>query len=128
MGTQQLLLIILGVIIVGIMIAVAVVIFHDNAINSNRDALTNDLMDFASRAQQYYYHTPSNGGGGNSFANITMKLLTNNSANENGSYSVISVDPQQVVFAGRGTYLVGMDSVEVQCTVTPTTYAFVKIH
>ena len=102
MGTQQILLLILGTIIIGIMIAVAVVLFHDNAINSNRDALTNDLMDFASRSQQYYFNTASNGGGGNSFTNITMKRLTNNPANDNGSYSIVSVAAQEVVLDGRG--------------------------
>lgn len=128
MGTQQLLLLILGVIIVGIMIAVAIVMFHDNAVNSNRDALTNDLMEFASRAQKYYHQIPSIGGGGGSFANITLGRLTNDVKNENGSYSIISVAAQEIVLAGRGLYLVGTDSVEVHCTVRSMSYTFSNVH
>jgi hypothetical protein len=128
MGTNQMLLLILGAIVVGIAIAVAVTLFHDSAVNANRDALTNDLMDFASRSQQYYYRTVSNGGGGNSFTNITINMLTNNRFNLNGSYSILDVTPSQVILAGRGLYLVNNDSVEVHCTVTPVAYTFTVIH
>jgi hypothetical protein len=128
MGQQQMLLLVLGTIVVGLAIAVAVVLFHDSAVNSNRDALVNDLMDFASRAQQFYHAPAKNGGGGYSFSTITVAKLTNNVFNENGSYSIVSVAPQQLVLAGRGLYLIDNDSVEVQCTVTPTTYTFEKIH
>ena len=43
MGQQQLLLIILGVIVVGIAVAVGITMFSDSAISANRDAVTNDL-------------------------------------------------------------------------------------
>jgi hypothetical protein len=128
MGQQQILLLILGMIVVGICIAVAVTLFHDAAVSANRDALTNDLMDFASRAQKYYFHTVNDGGGGYTFNNITINKLTNNRYNENGSYSIFSVAPQEIILAGRGLYLVGVDSVEVRCTVTSNTYAFETIH
>ena len=63
MGQQQLLLIILGVIVVGIAVAVGITMFSDNAISANRDAVTNDLVNLASRAQQYYRRPASMGGG-----------------------------------------------------------------
>jgi hypothetical protein len=68
MGQQQLLLIILGVIVVGIAVAVGITMFSDSAINANRDAMVNDLVNLASRAQQFYRRPSSLGGGGNSFA------------------------------------------------------------
>jgi hypothetical protein len=68
MGQQQLLLIILGVIVVGIAVAVGITMFSDSAINANRDALSNDLVNLASRAQQFYRRPTSLGGGGNSFS------------------------------------------------------------
>lgn len=93
MGQQQLLLIILGVIVVGIAVAVGITMFSDSATNANRDALTNDLVNLASRAQQFYRRPTALGGGGNSFALITatpagLARLTNNSKNGNGVYSI----------------------------------------
>ena len=44
MGQQQLLLIILGVIVVGIAVAVGITMFSDSAVNANRDAMVNDLV------------------------------------------------------------------------------------
>jgi hypothetical protein len=91
MGQQQLLLIILGVIVVGIAIAVGITMFTDSAINANRDALSNDLQNLASRAQQFYRRPTALGGGGNSFSLLTtsaITLLTNKPTNGNGSYFI----------------------------------------
>src|SRR5512139_2307107 len=97
MGQQQLLLIILGVIVVGIAVAVGITMFNDSAVSANRDAVTNDLVNLASRAQQYYRRPTALGGGGGSFANLTaaagMRLLTKTSnsgfmVNGNGSYTI----------------------------------------
>jgi len=41
--------------------------FSDSAVNANRDAMTNDLVNLASRAQQFYVVPRRFGGGGNSF-------------------------------------------------------------
>lgn len=128
MGQQQLLLLILGVIIVGIAIAIAITLFRDNAINSNRDAITNDLMDLASRAQQYYHKTLTRGGGGDSFTGLTIYSLTNSPSNLNGNFYVTSISPQEMVLTARGVYLEGADSVEVRCTVDPVAYTLEKIH
>ena len=54
MGQQQLLLIILGVIIVGIAVAVGITMFQDNAVDQNRSAVIADLTTLAAKAQQYY--------------------------------------------------------------------------
>jgi Tfp pilus assembly protein PilE len=68
MGQQQLLLIILGVIIVGIAVAVGITMFQDNAIDQNRSAVIADLTTLAAKAQQFYAKPVTLGGGGNSFA------------------------------------------------------------
>ena len=98
MGQQQLLLIILGVIVVGIAVAVGITMFADSATNANRDALTNDLVNLASRAQQYYRRPTSLGGGGSTFSGITVNaaglaVLTNNASNGNGVYSIVANTP-----------------------------------
>lgn len=93
MGQQQLLLIILGVIVVGIAVAVGITMFQDNAVSANRDAVTNDLVNLASRAQQFYRRPTALGGGGNSFVGLPataagLAKLTSKSSNANGTYSV----------------------------------------
>jgi Tfp pilus assembly protein PilE len=95
MGQQQLLLIILGVIVVGIAVAVGITMFKDNAVSANRDAVTNDLVNLAARAQQYYRRPTALGGGQGSFLGLTqdaagLKKLTSmpNGTNANGTYTI----------------------------------------
>ena len=54
MGQQQLLLIVLGVIIVGIAVVVGINVFTASASQANRDAVVADLTNLASMAQAYY--------------------------------------------------------------------------
>jgi len=94
-GQQQLLLIILSVIVVGIAVTLGITMFSDSSIDANRDALTNDLTNLASRAHQYYRRPSYLGGGGNSFAGLTADVagisrLTNNPKNDNGAYTIAS--------------------------------------
>src|SRR5512142_13699 len=103
MGQQQLLLIILGVIVVGIAVAVGITMFADSAISSNRDAVSNDLVNLAARAQQYYRRPKALGGGGNEFTGLTIEKLTNKPSNANGTYTVTSVAAGEVVIDGEGT-------------------------
>ena len=82
MGQQQLLLIILGVIIVGIAIAVGLSLFSAQSIQSNKDAIINDLNNIAAQAYQYRIR-PSSMAGGNGFYtgfNIPSKMATNANA------------------------------------------------
>ena len=91
MGQQQLLLIILGVVVVGIAIAVGITMFADSAASSNRDEVVADLENLSARAQQYYRKPTSNFGGGYSFNGLTtsaITLLTNKPSNANGVYSI----------------------------------------
>ncbi len=103
MGQQQLLLIILGVIIVGIAVAVGITMFQDSSGSSNRDAVASDLMNLASRAQQYYRKPSSMGGGGNTFNGLTLAALTAKPANSNGVYSLSTGgSATSVVITGTG--------------------------
>ena len=123
MGTQQLLLIILAVILVGIMIAIGMYMFQDQSAASNRDGITNDLVNLAAQAQKYYRRPAILGGGANSFDGLTLAKMTSRPSNENGSYSM-TPDPvpggtTAIVVTGIGTEI-GIDgatSVEVVMTV-----------
>ncbi len=123
MGQQQLLLIILGVIIVGIAIAVSVVMFRDNGVSSNRDALRADLLLLASKAKQYYRRPISMGGGGYSFDGLTMsKIVTSqfSDSNANGSYTLTVNNSKEILLKGIGHIQLDNGSkTEVWCTVSP---------
>jgi Tfp pilus assembly protein PilE len=67
MGQQQLLLIVLGVIIVGIAVVVGINVFTASSMNSNRDAVIADLTTLAAMAQQHYRKPAAMGGGQNAF-------------------------------------------------------------
>ncbi len=109
MGQQQLLLIILGVIVVGIAVAVGITMFSDNAVSANKDAVVNDLVNLASRAQQYYRRPQALGGGGGSFVGLTadaagLAKLTSKASNSNGTYNISAAgSATSVTIHGVGT-------------------------
>jgi Tfp pilus assembly protein PilE len=126
MGQQQLLLIILGVIVVGIAVAVGITMFQDNAVSANRDAVVNDLVNLAARAQQYFRRPTSLGGGQNSFNGLSadatgLKKLVNTNAspwvNANGSYAIITAGTDSmVVIEGTGNEIGNDGSAKVKVT------------
>ena len=119
MGQQQLLLIVLGVIVVGIAIIVGINLFNANAVSSNRDAVISDLNNLAAMAQQYYKKPASMGGGANTFTGWKIPPQIDTTAN--GNYSA-SVSGQSITIDGYGTETGddGSAKVHAQATVTPT--------
>jgi len=98
MGQQQLLLIILGVIIVGIAIAVGLTMFTAQSVGSNRDALISDMTNLAANAYQYRVSPTTMGGGGGEYsAYVIPPSLT---TNENGSYTLGTADASSITFTG----------------------------
>jgi len=91
MGQQQLLLIVLGVIIVGIAVAVGINMFSSSAIEANRDAVTSDITLLSSKAQQHFKKPTSMGGGGNDFDGFAFGAL--DTVNSNGQYRVTGTLP-----------------------------------
>lgn len=134
MGQQQLLLIILGVIVVGIAVVVGIGMFRDNAINANRDALINDLVNLGARGQQYYRRPTSLAGGGNSFVGLTadaagLAKLTSQPTNANGIYSILTAGTvDQVALRGIGNEKFGGQAVEATLTVTSDSLSTTIVH
>ena len=120
MGQQQVLLIILGVVVVGIAVAVGISMFGDSAASTNRDAVTSDLAYLASRAQHYYRRPASMGGGEGSFAGLTFDKLYSASSNSNGRYFINgAVSATQVSLRGVGRERINAaDTVTVDMRVT----------
>lgn len=117
MGQQQLLLIVLGVIIVGISIIAGITIFRENAISSKRDTLFNEANHIAALAVKFYQTPVVMGGGGNSF----IGFIIPNSMVEtpSGSFSAEVFNDRVVLTATGNEVVTGSDSVKVQLTITP---------
>jgi hypothetical protein len=119
MGQQQHLLIILGVVIVGIAIAVGISMFRSSGTDMIRSAVVSDLNYYAGKAKEYYWKPIMLGGGNRSFENITLGRLMLNPENEHGIYSIISTSKDQMVMQGVGKTPANDDSVKVQITIEP---------
>ncbi len=128
MGQNQLLMIILGMVVVGVTVAVAIVLVNQNAITANKDAMAADLMNIAAKAQQYYSTPASMAGGGHSYVGLTantagmLRLVsTAFSDNSNGVYSIRTAGTaSQVVLQGVGREVLSDGSYPtISCTVTP---------
>jgi hypothetical protein len=113
MGQQQLLLIILGVIIVGIAIAVGISMFSSSSVQANKDALINDINNLAANAYQYRIRPTTMGGGGGNYSGYTIptKLVSN----DNGGYTATAI-AAQVTFVG--TSVQGYGTVTAICDST----------
>ena len=129
MGSQQLLLIVLSMVLVGVALAVAISMFQANAVESNRSAITDDLLYFATRAREYYWRPTSLGGGNRSFLGIpSLRFLSQMTENENGRYYLVSTSQHELVIMGIGKIMVGSDSTQVQVIVNEQTNTFQVIH
>lgn len=125
MGQQQLLLIVLGVIVVGIAVVVGINLFNANAQSSNRDAVISDLNNLGAMAQQFYKKPTSMGGGGNTFTggggwSIPVQLRTTANGTYNNPAPVLSDSTVTIVGIGTETGNDGSAPVKATCTVTPT--------
>lgn len=110
MGQQQLLLIVLSTIIVGISIAVGINMVTSSSGQANFDAVMQDVITVSERAREWYRKPALMGGGGNSFADIAagttdmIDLLGWPANNANGDYTVSTAgNATSVVFQGTGT-------------------------
>jgi len=117
LGQQQLLLIVLAIIIVGIAIAVSIQLFRSNAIEAKRDILIEETTSLGVMALQYFKKPAELGGGSKSFVGWTIPSQMVTTAN--GYFLISTVSTTQVIITGTGTEVVtGTDSIEVQTTVT----------
>ena len=140
MGQQQLLLIILGVIIVGIAVAVGITMFQDNAVDQNRNMVIADLQNLAAKAQQYYAKPTTLGGGGNTFT-PTVAPLTADAAglavlagtaftnNANGTYTLTAVGAASITLHGEGKTAQSDNTLpKYDLVVGPTTTVLTKVN
>jgi hypothetical protein len=119
-GQQQLLLIVLGIVVIGIAIALAMSLFRSNAIENKRDILSHECINLGSNAMGYYRKPESFGGGGRKFTGWNMPENLKVSAN---GYFTAEVLENSVIITGTGNEVItGTDSIKVQVTVYPDNY------
>ncbi len=101
MGQQQLLLIILGVIVVGIAIAVGISQFSAHSTQANKDGVTSSLVNISANAYQFRIRPTTMGGGGGQYTGYTIpsRMATDN----NGAYTVSSVSATSAVLKGTSS-------------------------
>jgi len=93
MGTQQILLIVLSVIIVGIAVAVGITMFNQQTLNSARQAIIGDMNNMAATAQAWYKTPVSMGGAGYTIGtsaedDLEAYIGANMLDNDNATYTV----------------------------------------
>ena len=127
MGQQQLLIIVMAFIIVGAAVVAGLLLFADNAVDRNRDAVLSDLMHLSARAHAYYRRPRIFGGGEGSFVGLTtnlqgMKKLVNTQAypwvSDNGRYRIaVAGTKESVILRGYGNELGKDPSLPVAVTI-----------
>ena len=123
MGQQQLLLIVLGVIVVGIAVVVGINLFTANAVSSNRDGVVADLTNIAANAQQFYRKPTAMGGGGYTFTGFTIPAEIDTTPN--GNYTA-TVAAQTVTLVGKGNEKNAGSVIQHTATVTSSSITTVK--
>jgi len=88
-GQQQLLLIVLSIIIVGIAVVIGLGLFSEGADQANIDQVVQDVVSMGARAQQFYMKPDALGGGGQSFVGMTIEDV-GSATNRNGDTYVAS--------------------------------------
>ena len=126
MGQQQLLLIVLGIIIVGLVVAVGISLFSASAVSSNRDGVVSDLNNLGVIAQQFYKKPTSQGGGGKNFTGWTLPPELDTTANGNYTRTVAA---QSVTIRGYGTERApNGNKIQHRATVRPTSITVTKVN
>jgi len=98
MGQQQLLLITLGAIVLGISISVGITMFYANEIESNKQAIVEDMNGIAAYCYQYRIRPRFLGGGQNSYVGCSLprKMIST----DNGSYSLSGATATSITISG----------------------------
>jgi len=122
MGQQQLLLIVLGTIVVGIAVVVGINQFSTLAAEANRDQLISDLNFLSALARAHFRKPVTMGGGGNSFANYEIPTALLETANGTLEHTKTGHNPDHIHFRATGKEL-GEDGInpiiiEVRITIS----------
>ena len=140
MGQQQLLLLILGVVMVGLSIVAGLQAYSHNRVKSNGDQLVVDGIRIATDAQAWYQKAVSYGGGAGSYDGLSLQVMgwqTNGDGdyeNSYGTWEITSVEAQRFLLEGTAVgdppfnticvRVVGADPEDIEAQLNPETCTF----
>ena len=107
MGQQQLLLLVLGIVIVGLAVVVGIQAFGENQKKANADAMVNDAIRIASDAQAWTLKPTAFGGGngtttGLDLAKLGYQTTSGTYNNLNGAFTM-TVGAAKITISGTNT-------------------------
>ena len=125
MGYQEVLMLILAVLIIGVAVSVGLDMFNQNSRNINRQAIISEMNIYASVANAFYKAPASLGGGGREWdvdrlgywLGFNYDPITNTTSSNNGSYT-FSSSRDILTIIGVGTETGNNGSTNVQATMT----------
>ncbi|MGB2868931.1 MAG: hypothetical protein WBD36_10795 [Bacteroidota bacterium] len=86
MGQQQLLLVLLAILIVGVAVFAGLGVFGGQNVQANKDAMINDIKNIKANAYAYRQRPTAMGGGNGAYSSYTLPSRLTNTLN--GSYVV----------------------------------------
>jgi len=92
MGTQQILLIVLSVIIVGIAIVVGIMMFNNGAYNANKQQIASELTHYGSIVAQWWKTPVAQGGAGQNPTNLNIADIADYVGFNEANYSISNSD------------------------------------
>lgn len=121
MGQQQLLLIALGVIIVGIAVVTGINLFQQNSDENKKYQMIAECTTLAGMAQNYYMTPIPMGGGGKSFVGWVIPHTLDTT--EDAIYRIVSASQSQVTISATDRAIsTGDDTIKVLVTAYPDNY------
>ncbi|MCF7919895.1 MAG: hypothetical protein K9N06_08275 [Candidatus Cloacimonetes bacterium] len=117
MGTSQIIMVILSVVLVGIAVAFAVVVFHSHSVNTSRQLLVTDLDFLASQAIRFWRTPESMGGASHNIDESDQEALEfflrwsgNTDATDSGIYTIKANADGTIEITGTGNEI-GKDGI-----------------
>ena len=105
MGQQQLLLLVLSAIIVGISIVVGINMFSSSAFQANRENVIQEAVNVGAKAQEWYRKPVVLGGGGRAFDGLTsvdLSVLGVPDTTANGFYDISDATGDTLTITATG--------------------------
>ena len=99
MGQQQILLIVLGLIIIGVGIGIANQLFDTSAENSNKDSIASELLHLGMIAQQYFNKPLEMGGGNQSYIGWTIPEELDSTTS--GTFKIKNSNYSELIIIGK---------------------------
>lgn len=100
MGQQQMLLVLIATMIVGIAIVLGLTMYRESASEANQDEMRDALMTVAARAQGWYRRPAMLGGGARSFTRISWTKIHFDSSTNSGVFSMTNKEQESFRVTG----------------------------